>query len=293
MHARSALFTLFGDVVRPAGGEAWLGVLTECMGTLGFTPEATRTALHRMTAEGWVEPRREGRYAAYRLTARGVDRLAEAAARIYRLRAEAWDGRWRLLISSSAGDSAELAPALHWQGFGRLTRDTWISPHEHGARLDALLRAHGLDQSAIRFSTQPATGPSAQDPRIVRAAWDLDELQAAHTAFLERWSTQTPPDDPRAALGLRLALVHHWRSFLFLDPGLPLALLPGDWSGTAAAAAFRDLYEAVSPAAWRWYDDLVGDAALAQGLALPDPVHHEDDSPFARGLAALETTWSA
>nr|MDP9405406.1 hypothetical protein [Actinomycetota bacterium] len=128
MRARSALFTLFGDVVRPAGGDAWLTALTGCMGALGFTPEATRTALHRMAAEGWVEPSRVGRYAAYRLTDRGVDRLEEAAARIYRLRAVDWDRRWRLLVCPGAGRDAELARALRWMGFGQLSADVWASP---------------------------------------------------------------------------------------------------------------------------------------------------------------------
>lgn len=251
MHARSALFTLFGDVVRPSGGEAWLEVLTQCMGALGFSPEATRTALHRMAGEGWVVPRREGRYAAYRLTARGVDRLDEAAARIYRLRAADWDGRWRVLVSATVSGNPALAHELEWMGFGRLTQDVWISPHEHGERLAHVLALHGVNGEVSHLLAD-----THDDGQIVRRAWNLTALREAHATFLDRWRGLAAPDEPEAAFTTRILLVHHWRSFLFLDPGLPEALLPEDWLGDEAARCFHDLYNAVDVAAWRFYNGL-------------------------------------
>lgn len=309
MHARSALFTLFGDVVRPSGGEAWLTALTTAMGALDFTPQATRTALHRMTTEGWVEPRRVGRYAAYRLTDRGVDRLEEAAARIYRLRAASWDGHWRLLVTSTPpavgngdprarraegarerGVPHEFARALRWMGFGRLTMDVWVSPHEHADRLRTLLAEHDMTAASLAFlsSTDGADpqAPSAEDRRIVAEAWDLGALREAHAGFLAAWSAEPPHqvDDPEAAFVRRLRLVHHWRSFLFLDPGLPAALLPDDWLGDQAADRFRDLYEAAARPAWAWWEELTAASpATAQLGTTPQA------SPFARGLDALAT----
>ena len=288
MRARSALFTLFGDVVRPAGGDLWLTCLTACMQALGFSAEATRTALHRMAAEGWVAPRRQGRYAAYRLTPQGVDRLEEAAARIYRLRAADWDGRWRLLTCSPpVKETSPLGRALRWMGFGRLTADLWVGPHPHGARLTRLLDGHGAGDRVVRFVADgPAGQPGGeQDRRIVATAWDLSRLREAHAAFIGRWRAVDPPADPRAAFTTRIELVHHWRSFLFLDPGLPAALLPQDWLGEEAAVAFRDLYQAVEAPAWAFYDGLL---AAAPPLLAAGDVRHRAASPFARGLEALE-----
>lgn len=290
MRARSALFTLFGDMVRPAGGDAWLTTLTGCMAALGFTPEATRTALHRMAAEGWVEPSRAGRYARYRLTSKGVDRLEEAAARIYRLRAVDWDGRWRLLVCPPPSrDGSELVRALRWMGFGRVAVHLWASPHPHGARLRRLLDAHGLTDEAISFVADNP-GDAANDARIVATAWDLGELREAHDAFIGRWRDVPPPSEPRAAFTTRIELVHDWRSFLFLDPGLPAALLPGDWLGEQAAEVFRDLYEAVDVAAWRFYDELATAAPPLRGAGAGEPARPRRQraaSPFARGLDAL------
>jgi phenylacetic acid degradation operon negative regulatory protein len=240
VRARSALFTLLGDVVRPAGGEAWLTTLTACMGTLDFTPQATRTALHRMAAEGWVEPRRAGRYAAYRLTPRGAERLDEAAERIYRLRGADWDGRWRLLVSPAASRDPDRARELSWIGFGRLTTDTWVSPHDHQA------------PDGIAFLAER----NGHDTEIVATAWDLDGLADGYRAFTARWQKVRPPTDPAAAFAIRIRLVHDWRGFLFSDPGLPDALLPGDWVGRDAARAFGELYEALRPASERFYAEL-------------------------------------
>ena len=267
MRARSALFTLFGDVVRPAGGEAWLTTLTACMRSLGFSPEATRTTLHRMAAEGWVAPRRVGRFSAYRLTTKGVERLDEAAERIYRLRAAPWDGHWHLVVCPRAAVDVDLARKLQWSGHGRLTGDLWVSPHPHGSRLDQLLAAHDAGAGTLRFRRADVADP-AENARVVAAAWDLSELRDAHAAFLRAWGHEQPAAEPAAAFVQRIRLVHHWRSFLFLDPGLPEAVLPADWLADRAAGAFKALYEAVESPAWRYYNGLADGAPALQSSDL-------------------------
>lgn len=287
MRARSALFTLFGDAVLPSGGDVWLSTLSGCMAALGFTPEATRTALHRMAAEGWVAPSRVGRYSAYRLTDRGVERLEEAAARIYRLRAEPWDGRWRLLVCAAAGRDEELSRALRWMGHGRLSADVWVSPHPLGERVPRRLAASGYDGQAVRFLADRSPDPR-DDERIVAAAWDLAGLHRAHAAFVDRWRGAPVSDSPREAFTTRITLVHHWRSFLFLDPGLPGDLLPDSWLGQQAADCFRELYEAVDAGAWAFYDGLNAAAPALDPERAPPP-RSPAASPFARGLEALST----
>lgn len=281
MRARSALFTLFGDVVRPCGGEAWLPTLTACMRALGFTSEATRTALHRMALEGWVTQRRSGRFAAYRLTPRGVDRLEEAAARIYRLRAIDWDRRWRMLVltGQSVRPAPDLARALSWSGYGRLSGGTWISPHPHPEGLGPLLAQHGQDD-AYRFTTAARERTGAEDRRIVASAWDLGELANAQAAFIDRWRAPRTPEENADAFRERIELVHHWRSFLFLDPGLPRQLLPSDWLGERAVEVFRARYEALAPGSWSFVDAVAARGPGGEGtLARLGPT-----SPFALGV---------
>lgn len=259
MRARSALFTLFGDVVRPSGGVVWLGALTACMAALDISAQATRTALHRMATEGWVEPLRTGRYAAYRLTDRGEERLDAAAARIYRLRAREWDGAWRLLYTPEPVRRSDAVSALRWWGHGRLDAALWVSPHP--PHRDVLALPELAD--ALRFTTA-TDGDGARDATIVARAWDLAAITAAHTRFLAGWPADLDvSDDPTAAFSTRERLVHHWRSFLFLDPGLPRPLEPPGWRGDEAAARFRLLWERHEAAAWAFYD--------AASADLPDP----------------------
>lgn len=276
MKARSALFTLFGDVVRPAGGEAWLSTISTCMQTLGFRREAVRTALHRMSAEGWVQPRREGRYAAYRLTDRGVARLEAAAERIYRLRSQAWDGRWRLLLAPSLTDTQVIAE-LEWIGYGRLQPGVWVHPHPHPAAARSLLT--GIPAEVTWLEGGVAEGDAA----LAARAWSLADLEDSHRSFLADWQGVTVPADPEEAFAMRLRLVHRWRTFLFLDPGLPAEVLPDGWPGFTAARVFAETYEVLRTPSWAFYADAQhGAPTQVEEIALAAAA-----SPFAQGLAAL------
>lgn len=259
MRARTALFTLFGEVMRPAGGQAWLSAITAAMGALGFAPQAVRTTLHRLARQGWVTRQRHGRFAAYQLSPKATARLDEAAARIYRRQPRPWDGRWRMLVHPDLAKADELRRAVEWTGFGRLSADTWISPHDPDGGFEALLAEHDTVPLA-RLVTEPADDP-ARDRRLAAAAWDLTGLREAHAAFLADWPPEAggvgnggDADADVAALAQRLRLVHAWRRFLHLDPGLPDEVLPADWLGDAAAerfAALRARLDTPAGRAWR------------------------------------------
>lgn len=277
MKARSALFTLFGDVIRPAGGEAWLSTITACMATLGFRSPAVRTALHRMATEGWVEPRREGRYSAYELTAQGVDRLDDAAKRIYRLRSTEWDGHWRLLLSPDLTDPAAITE-LGWIGYGQLQRGVWAHPHPHPPSAATVLSAAG---ATVTWITDAAVD---DDGRLAATAWALEDLRDRHLAFLRDWTRVEVPTDPAGMFAMRLRLVHQWRAFLFLDPGLPAQVLPSDWPGFEAAATFADVYESLREGSWAFYLRTLESVPDQRSRSTIVPAA----SPFSRGLAVMQ-----
>lgn len=119
---RSLLVTLFGDVVLPSGGTAWLGAVTQAMAALGVSEAAVRQALRRLSEQGLVEAERRGRRSRYRFTDRGRHRFEDAANRIYLRRDLAWDGRWRMLTYSfperRRGERDALRRELTWLGYG-------------------------------------------------------------------------------------------------------------------------------------------------------------------------------
>jgi phenylacetic acid degradation operon negative regulatory protein len=87
----------------------------------------------------------------------------------------------------------------------------------------------------------------------VRQAWDVEGLGRAYGRWLadaRRLVTEAGGDaDDEQAFAARSRLVHEWRKFLFLDPGLPRPLLPADWPGDEAAKFFDAESERLGPAA--------------------------------------------
>ena len=280
--ARAVLLTILGDAVLPTDGQVWLAALTEVASDLGIQPAATRQALRRLVVQGLVTPQRHGRRARYALTPTGRRRLEEAAERIYLRRPLTWDGRWHLL-SWPRGDGP--APALRrelgWLGYGQLDDGTWCCPWDLGTRLDVVLAKHDAERAAHRFTAALA----GDDRELADQAYDLAALREAHRSFLATTDASADPADDRAALVARLTLVHRWRKRLFLDPGLPAELLPTDWLGDRAGAAFVTAYRALEAPAWRHYL-AVAAAADPTGATLAPPTSNlAASAPAVTGTA--------
>jgi ring-1,2-phenylacetyl-CoA epoxidase subunit PaaA len=308
-NARSLLLTVLGDLVLPSGGEAWLGALTGTLGRLEVSPDATRQALRRLVAQDIVTPRKVGRLSAYALTDAGRRRLEEAAERIYRRRPLVWDGRWRLLTYSfpetERASRDALRRELEWLGYGTIGTGLWACPWDLGARLDAVLAKHGVAGQVETFTSRADGG---DDVGLAARAYDLEALRRAYGAFVDRFGPrleetgmgsrpdaqdrQDPPDPPdpqvppdpqgaQDALPRRIDLVHEWRKFLFLDPGLPPELTPDGWVGHEAAEVFLTLYRHLEAPAWREWQRIVA-AADPDGEAPPAVSSNLEPVPLPR-----------
>ncbi|RNL62634.1 PaaX family transcriptional regulator [Nocardioides marmoriginsengisoli] len=251
MHARSALFDLYGDHLRTRGGSAPVAALIRMLEPLGVRAPAARTAVSRMVAQGWLvaDPTPEG--PGYALTERARTRLDEAAARIYRTDPAGWDGRWQVRVLSPIADRVRrerVRNQLRFLGMAPISDSTWISPH-HSGEVDQLL----LDEAVpvVSFSATDAA-PSS----LLLKAFDVDTLAAAYRTWLAEAGelVATGPVSDEQAFVVRSELLHSWRKFLFTDPGLPAVLLPADWPGARAAAFFDEHADRLRPAATRFID---------------------------------------
>ena len=104
MHARSALFDVYGDHLRTRGNQAPIASLVRLLAPVGIGAPAVRTAVSRMVSQGWLAPVTLPVGPGYRATEQAVHRLADAADRIYRRGTPAWDGRWRLVFVDAPRD---------------------------------------------------------------------------------------------------------------------------------------------------------------------------------------------
>jgi phenylacetic acid degradation operon negative regulatory protein len=253
VNARSALFDIYGDHLLSRGEQAPVAALVRLVAPLRISAPAVRTAVSRMAAQGWLEPVKLPGGAGYRLTPRAVLRLKEAAERIYRRDAPPWDGRWHVVVLERVTERAardRLRSALGYLGYASLGGTTWISPRP-SAEIDALLAAEQLGGDFFHAGYDG-------DPRILAArAWDIDGLAAGYVRWLARAreivaAPQGAGDE--AVFAMRSELVHEWRKFLFVDPGLPAELLPARWPGREAAELFHAQADRLLPAAARFVD---------------------------------------
>ncbi len=259
MHARSALFDLFGDHLRSRGGRAPVASLVRILSPLGVSAPAVRTAISRMVRQDWLAPVELDGVRGYALTERARRRLDDAATRIYRTRDSGWKGSWDLLVLTSLPARAgreRLRSALSFLGYAPLADGTWISPYA-SAEAEAVVAAEGA--LAIRFEAYDGE-PTA----LARKAWDLDALGTAYAS----WHAEAhrlvadpegrlglpPLDDDERAFVVRSLLVHEWRKFLFSDPDLPVELLPADWPGHDAARFFTEEAARLLPPTARFID---------------------------------------
>ena len=254
VNARSALFDLYGDHLRARGGQAPVAALVRLLAPLGIAAPAVRTAVSRMVRQGWLEPVRLESGPGYALTGRAVRRLDEAAARIYRTAGPGWDGTWHLAVLRLPGDRGRrdrLRAGLTFLGFAQLDDATWLGPRWTD-EADELLEAEGV--RAERFRARH----DGDSVGLVHRAWDVDGLGRAYARWLvgaqQLIDTAGPAPDDEQAFATRSSLVHEWRKFLFLDPGLPRELLPTDWPGAKAAEFFDAESERLRPAASRFVD---------------------------------------
>jgi phenylacetic acid degradation operon negative regulatory protein len=248
----SFIFTLFGDVVEREEGDHSLplGTLVRLMGAFDVSEAAVRQAVSRMARQGWLVAERRGHRAFYSVTERGRRRIEELSPRIYGPVIE-WDGRWRMLTYTVEESQRERRDRLRKElavlGWAPLSAAVWISPSDSLDAVRSAAEAAGA-RDAVHLFLGEYRGPLS-DRELVARCWDLERIAGAYREFIERYGVRLERERETRALGdeeafvERLWLVHDYRRFTYLDPGLPSELVPAHWAGTTAAAIFREYYE--------------------------------------------------
>ncbi len=233
----SLIVTVWGDAVAPRGGSLWLGTLQAILDRFGVNPGQLRTAMSRLTEEGWLARNRVGRLSYYRLGPRGEAAFGAASRRIYDGAPAAWDGRFRLALTADP----DLREALAAQGFAALAPGV-------------LAGLAGEPPSAAPvLLAEPRSMEEAR--QIAARAWPLDGVAEGYARFLEGFAPLAGADPaPEDALPLRLLVVHEWRRVVLRDPRLPPDLLPAAWPGTPARDLAARLYHQLLPASEAWLD---------------------------------------
>ncbi len=268
----SFIFSLYGDLVHRhvTDGSLWIGSLVRLMAPFGLSEAAVRQAVSRMSRQGWLVAHKVGSRAYYAVTERGRRRIEELSPRIYGPVVE-WDGRWRMLTYSVAEGEREKRDRLRKElavlGWAPLSASTWLSPRDALAEVRETARAAGGLENIDLFVGEYA-GPDS-DRELLEKCWDLESIATSYREFIHTYEPRLVREHERNALSgegafvERLWLVHDYRKFTYVDPGLPSTLLPAHWPGTTAAALFREYYAAIDRKSLRFFCEATGQAAPA------------------------------
>jgi phenylacetic acid degradation operon negative regulatory protein len=267
LNTRSMIFTLYGDYIRHYGNKIWIGSLIKLLREFGHNDQAVRAAISRMNKQGWVQSEKQGNKSYYSLTERGLKRMEVAAQRIFKLQTETWDGQWRILMYTIPEEIRnvrdELRKELVWSGFGTLSNSCWISPNKLEKQVYDLIDKYDIKQY-VDFFIAKYDGPN-EDQRIISKSWDLQEINERYSEFISDYSQKYIIDKNKIEKGEmteaecfveRTKLVHEYRKFLFVDPGLPEALLPEKWLGGHAASLFSDYYKVLARPASQFFEEV-------------------------------------
>jgi phenylacetic acid degradation operon negative regulatory protein len=257
--AKALLLTILGELVLPHGGGLWTSTVVTGLGLFGVEERNARQALARLADQGTLRSEKQGRRARWYLTDSGRQLLLDGTKRIYELGGddEGWDGRWLVVLAAVPEEQRakrhQLRTQLEFAGFGFVAPGIAVSPHlDREPAANAVLAGLGLLPGALVFRAEAGAVVDADD--LLLRAWDLDVLAAEYRAFIDRFDRAAPVGDEACFADL-IDLVHEWRRFPFLDPGIPAQLLPDRWPGHPAQELFAARRETSTPGARRWFLD--------------------------------------
>lgn len=253
VRANSLIITVYGDFIAPHGGTVWLGSFIRLVEPLGLNERMVRTSVYRLSQDHWLESEQIGRKSYYSLTASGRRRFEHAYRRIYDTPQDTWNGEWQLVVLPSTLGSPErdtLRKELSWAGYGNVAPGVMGHPSSDTATLMEILQDTGTQDKVVPM--QAATlGALATRPLqdLARDCWNLDEIEATYREFSDRMRPvlrslrATRNLDPEQCFLIQTLTMHEFRRALLHDPQLPVQLMPHDWSGTAARALSRAIYQ--------------------------------------------------
>lgn len=253
LSAWSLIVTFMGDAVGPRGGEISATGLQALMARLGIGHGAVRTAISRLSADGWIERRREGRNSFYRLSPDVAETVQAAEQRIY-AKSSLLPAATPLSLLMASAPLSE--PGRRWfEERGALalgdTAFVWF-----GAADATALQAREPDLSIAEARTLVPGAGLRTRLRKARMATELAALRDAYRP-VEAALRDHPRPDPEDAMALRCLMIHEWRRIALRVLAVPENLVLDDDPEPDARELVARIYRQTLAPSESWLDQQV------------------------------------
>jgi len=262
----TVIYTLFGAYIIPRSGEVHVANLIELVRPLGFSANAIRLGLSRMSRYGVFKIRRVGRRSYYSLSHKGVKWMEKGRVRAFDVKHKKWDGRWRLVVYSVPEALRVLRDKIRTElcnlGFASLSASVWISPHDLRSEIVDLVRKNGMAKYVEMFEADYNGFRSVKGFAVY--VWDIEDLKNRYQMFVRKYTSlrsrveslarRGKPMDPAECFAERFCLTAEYVALRLDDPMLPLELLPANWSGLRAQRLHDAVWLLLKPAADKFVD---------------------------------------
>lgn len=270
-HYRQVL-TLFGIYGRPAGRAIPIAAVVRLLAELGLEPSSVRSSISRLKARGVLVSQPTAGGSGYALAESLEPHMQAGDERIFSPRPMGIDDSW-VLVSFSVPESERqhrhrIRAGLSRMGFGTVVAGLYIGPARLQTDAVEYIREHQLWDYVELFAGHPSAYGDLRAK--VSRWWDLDALGREYQDFVDLYQAEVTQWQARLragsatgqdALKLYVPMVTQWRRLPFLDPGLPIELMPANWIGITARKVFSDLHRLLSALAKEHFEQVMSDYA--------------------------------
>ena len=223
----SLVVTVFGDAVQQRGGRIATLRLQRLLERIGVEAGALRTALSRLTSDGWIVRDREGRHSFYRLSASGQVEITAAAVDIYAAPFDRAVDEWVMASGQSAPPNGIL-----------VTNNLWLIPSNRAKYMpDHICLAGTLASFPQKIASQVLS--QAHQEALIALRNDIVALEGAGLSPLD-------------AMAARILLIHRWRRIVLRFPDIPPELFPAGFAISNPRKAVADAYSALLETSELW-----------------------------------------
>lgn len=253
LNHQQLIITLFGFYGRSNGGALPVSGLIRLMADLGVDAPAVRSSISRLKKRGVLRSVKVSGLSGYTVAPGLEETFREGDERIFSARRAAMTDHWILAVFTVPEKQRNLRhqirSGLIRMGFGAVAPGVWIAPEHLRDAAQAYMDRHDLSQYIDWFRGDYLGARTMSD--AVGQWWDLAALEAQYADFVarhapvrDRWveHTRAADDGECAAFAAYIPMVTEWRRLPYLDPGLPLEMLPEGWRGLVAEQLFGELH---------------------------------------------------